>query len=264
MYNIYMKTLQDILQVTGLSYHTLVKYTSLGLIPNPKRVWRGRKGSESHYHDDIIEQSMTLLTALGIPHLQAPSEGEAQASYMVKKGDAYAVGSQDFDCLLFGSSLLVRNLTSSGRRKLPNKKAYVKIHPETIQLKPNLKKLGIKQKQLVDIAILVGTDFNDGIRGIGPKKGLNLIKKAGNVENAVATMGDAQAPTFAEINEIRNLFLKPQVTDEYSLHWSVPDTEAVFKILCDEHHFSQERIEPVLKKFDAVKDMMKQKNLFDF
>jgi flap endonuclease-1 len=218
----------------------------------------------SRVTDEIIEQSKELLDALGIPHIQAPSEGESQASYMVKKGKAYAVGSQDFDCLLFGSPLLIRNLTSSSRRKLPGKKAYVKINPELIRLKPNLKSLGIAQKQLVDIAILVGTDFNDGIKGIGPKKGYNLIKKNGNVENALATVGESSAPTFSEIKEIRNIFLKPEVTDDYTLMWSKPDEEAVYKILCDKHQFTRERIEPVLEKFSSIENMIKQKNLFDF
>ncbi len=119
----------------------------------------------SRVTDEIIQQSKELLDALGIPYVQAPSEGESQASYMVKKGDGYAVGSQDFDCLLFGSPILVRNLTSSGRRKLPNKKAYVKVDPELIRLKPDLKSLDILQNQLVDMAILIGTDYNEGVKG---------------------------------------------------------------------------------------------------
>ena len=225
---------------------------------------RTKAQQTSRVTGDIVQQSKELLDALGIPHVQALSEGEAQASYMVKKGDAYAVGSQDFDCLLFNTSILIRNLTSSGRRKLPNKKAYVKVNPELMRLKPNLKLLGITHKQLVDIAILVGTDFNDGIKGIGPKKGYNLIKKAGNVENALATIGNSNAPTFSEIAEIRNIFLKPKITDEYSIEWSPPDNEAVLKILCDKHQFTRERIEPVLEKFSAIENMVKQKNLFDF
>jgi len=218
----------------------------------------------SRVTDEIIKQSKQLLDALGIPYVQAPSEGEAQASYMVKKGDAYAVGSQDFDCLLFGSPILIRNLTSSGRRKLPNKKAYVKINPEIIKLKPNLKSLGLLQKQLVDMAILIGTDFNDGIKGIGPKKSYKIIKKVGNVENALATIGQTDAPTFEEINEIRNIFLKPKITDDYSLSWSKPDNNAVLEILCEQHQFTKERIEPILGKFSMIENMIKQKNLFDF
>ena len=218
----------------------------------------------SRVTDEIVDQSKELLDALGIPYVQAPSEGESQASYMVKKGDAYAVGSQDFDCLLFGSPLLIRNLTSSGRRKLPNKKAYVKVTPELIRLKPGLSSLNILQKQLIDMAILIGTDFNEGIKGYGPKKSLNLIKKAGNVENALALIGGENIPTIEEIKEIRKIFLKPEITDDYSLKWSKPDNEAALKILCDRHQFTRERMEPVLEKFSTIENMLKQKNLFDF
>ncbi len=218
----------------------------------------------SRVTDEIIKQSKELLDALGVPYIQAPSEGEGQASYMVKRGDAYAVGSQDFDCLLFGSPILIRNLTSSGRRKLPNKKAYVKVNPELIRLKPTLKSLDILQKQLVDMAILIGTDYNDGIKGYGSKKSLNLIKKAGNVENAVAIVGGSDVPTIQDIKEIRDIFLKPKVKDDYSLKWSKPDNEKIYKILCDKHQFSKERVEPVLNKFSAIENIIKQKNLFDF
>ncbi|MEA3458356.1 MAG: flap endonuclease-1 [Candidatus Thermoplasmatota archaeon] len=216
----------------------------------------------SRVTDEIIKQSKELLDILGIPHVQAPSEGEAQASYMVKKGDAYAVGSQDFDCLLIGSPVLVRNLTSSSRRKLPGKKSYTKVYPKQIRLKPNLKSLGISHKQLVDMAILIGTDFNDGVKGIGPKRSLKLIKKTGNIENAVATIGGENAPTFDEIKEVRKIFLDPKVTDDYSLSWSVPDNEKLIEMLCDDYQFTSERVEPVLEKFSNIEYMMKQKTLF--
>jgi len=223
---------------------------------------RTKAQQTSRVTDEIIKQSKELLDALGIPHIQSPSEGEAQASYMVKKGHAFAVGSQDFDCLLIGSPVLVRNLTSSGRRKLPGKEAYVKVDLKQIRLKPNLKSLGIKHKQLVDMAILIGTDFNDGIKGIGPKKSLNLIKKNGNVENALATIGSDNAPTLEEIKEIRKIFLEPKITDDYSLDWPGSDNEAVLKILCDRHQFTQERVQPVLEKYSNIVNMMKQKTLF--
>ncbi len=223
---------------------------------------RTKAQQTSRVTDEILKQSKELLDALGIPYIQAPSEGEAQASYMVKKGDAFAVGSQDFDCLLVGSPVLIRNLTSSQRRKLPGKEAYSKVHPNQIRLKQNLKSLGVTQKQLVDMAILIGTDYNDGIKGIGPKKSLNLIKKNGNVENVLAIIGAEEAPTFNEIKEIRKIFLEPDVTDDYSLEWAGSDNEKVIKILCDKHQFSLERVEPVLKKFSSIEHMMKQKTLF--
>jgi flap endonuclease-1 len=215
----------------------------------------------SRVTDEIVKQSKELLDALGIPHIQAPTEGEAQASYMVKKGDAFAVGSQDYDCLLLGSPVLVRNLTSSERRKLPGKESYVKVYPKQIRLKTNLKALGIKQKQLVDMAILIGTDFNDGIKGIGPKKSLALIKKNGNVENVYATIGKSPL-AFDEIKEIRKIFLEPEVTDNYKLDWSGFDKDKAIRLLCDDYQFTQERIESILEKFSNIENMMKQKTLF--
>jgi flap endonuclease-1 len=219
----------------------------------------------SRVTSEIIEQSKQLLEALGIPHLQAPSEGEAQASYMVKKGDAYAVGSQDFDCLLFGSPILIRNLTSSEKRKLPNKQAYITVHPECIHLEPGLQKLGISQGQLVDIAILLGTDFNEGVKGYGPKKSLQLLQKQGNLETALETIpGSEQKPSSDEIAAVRRIFLEPTITQDYLLQWSKPDPSAVIHILCDEHQFSRKRIEPILENFSSLNQLTKQKNLFDF
>jgi flap endonuclease-1 len=214
---------------------------------------------------EIIEQSKQLLDALGIPHIQAPSEGEAQASYMVQKGDAFAVGSQDFDCLLFGASVLIRNLTSSEKRKLPNKQAYTTVHPERLRLESGLQKLGISREQLVDIAILIGTDFNDGVKGYGPKKSLKLLQEKGNLEKSLDTMTAAEGiPSLDEISIVRKIFLEPTITKEYSLQWSKPDTSAVIRLLCDEHQFSRDRVEPILQNFSSLNQLTKQKNLFDF
>lgn len=223
---------------------------------------RTKAQQTSRVTDEILKQSKELLDALGIPHIQAPSEGEAQASYMVKKGDAYAVGSQDYDCLLVGSPLLVRNLTSSERRKLPGKEAYTKVYPDQIRLKSNLETLGISHDQLVDMAILIGTDFNDGVRGIGPKKSLALIKENGNIEKAISAISSKDVPSLEEIKEIRKIFLEPNVTDDYSLNWSKPDDEKVLNILCDQHQFTRDRIEPVLEKFSDIEHAKKQRTLF--
>jgi len=214
---------------------------------------------------EIIEQSKQLLDALGIPYIQAPSEGEAQASYLVQKGDAFAVGSQDFDCLLFGAPLLVRNLTSSEKRKLPKKQAYTTVHPEKIRLTPGLQKLGISREQLVDIAVLIGTDFNDGIKGFGPKKSLKLLQEKGSLENALGTVPELRSQLSPEeLNQVRNIFLQPNITEEYSLQWSPLDASAVIHLLCDEHQFSKARVEPILENFLSLHQQTKQKNLFDF
>jgi flap endonuclease-1 len=223
---------------------------------------RSKAQQTSRITEDIIKQSKELLVALGVPHIQAPSEGEAQASYIVKKGDAFAVGSQDYDCLLVGAPILVRDLTSSKKRKIPGKHNYSQVYPKQIKLNNNLEILGITHKQLVDMAILIGTDYNDGIKGIGPKKSLLLIKKNGNIKNTLATMKVNNAPKSEEIDEIRNLFLRPTITEDYDIFWTEPDKEQVLKILCDKNQFKQERVETVLEKYSRISDIMKQKTLF--
>ncbi|HID26014.1 MAG TPA: flap endonuclease-1 [Thermoplasmata archaeon] len=225
---------------------------------------RKKAQQTSKITDEIIEQSKNLLSALGIPCIQAPSEGEAQASHMVRKGDAYAVASQDSDALLFGAPILVRNLAISGRRKLPNKQAYIKIEPELIQLESNLKILGIIRRQLVDMAILIGTDFNEGIKGIGPKKSYEIIKRVGNVENALEILDKKDAVDPSDIETIRNIFLQPETSDSYTLKWSKPDEEKVLHILCDQHQFSEKRVNSALEKFNVMDEVLKQRSLFEF
>lgn len=217
----------------------------------------------SRVTSDIIEQSKQLLAALGIPFIQAPSEGEAQASSMVQKGDAYAVGSQDFDCLLFGAPLLVRNLTSSEKRKLPNKQAYTSVHPERIHLESGLQKLEISREQLVDIALLVGTDFNDGVRGFGPKKSLKLLKEKGSLEQALDDLPEPRLSSN-DIETLRTIFLKPAVSTTYCLQWEKIDTDAAIRLLCDEFQFSKDRVKPVLEHFSSLHQTTHQKNLFEF
>ena len=184
---------------------------------------------------------------------------------MVRNGDVFAVGSQDFDCLLFGAPILVRNLTSSEKRKLPNKQAFTTVHPERIRLELGLQKLGISREQLVDIAILIGTDFNDGVKGYGPKKSLQLLLQKGTLENALDVLKDSELSLSSdEITTVRKIFLEPSITEEYVLRWAPPDPSAVISILCDEHQFSRDRVEPILQKFSSLTQLTKQKNLFDF
>ena len=198
----------------------------------------------------IIESSKKLLSLMGLPVIQAPSEGEAQAAYLASRGDAYASGSQDFDSLLFGSPRLVRNLSIVGRRKLPGRKEYVEVEPEIIYLDKLLEELGITREQLIDIAILVGTDYCEGVKGIGPKTALKLIKAHGSAEKALKAIGKS---IDVDPREIRQLFLKPDVSENYSIEWREVDYEGVKRMLCDEHDFSEERVDKALNELkDAL------------
>jgi len=201
----------------------------------------------SRLKDYMAEDSKHLLTQMGVPWIQAPSEGEAQAAHLTKRGDTNYCASQDYDSLLFGASLLVRNVTISGRRKLPRKPVFVEVVPEIIELDQVLKELNITREQLVDIGILVGTDFNpEGVKGMGPKTALKLIKQHGSLEKLLPTLREAEFPV--EPQRIREIFLNPKVTDNYKLTWKDPDIEGVVDFLCRERDFSEERVRKALKK----------------
>ncbi len=206
---------------------------------------------------EMVDEAKKLLDYMGVPWIQAPSEGEAQAAYMAKKGDAYASASQDFDSLLFGAPILVRNMAITGRRKLPRKKVYVEVKPVMINLQENLKKLEITREQLVDIGILVGTDYNRGIKGIGPKTALKLIKKYGNLKNIMREKGFK----IEHYEEIREIFLNPPVTDNYTLEWKNVDEEKLIKFLCEEHDFSEERVNTAMEKLRVFKKYREQRSL---
>ncbi|MGD9130509.1 MAG: flap endonuclease-1 [Candidatus Bathyarchaeota archaeon] len=204
----------------------------------------------SKLKDYMPKDSKRLLTELGIPWIQAPSEGEAQAAYVTMKDDTDYCGSQDYDSLLFGAKALVRNVTISGRRKLPRKRVYVEVVPEIMKLDHVLRELDITREQLIDVAMLVGTDFNpDGVKGIGPKTALKLIKKHGSVEEAVTELEDAEFPV--EPKRIREIFLNPKVTNNYKLEWKEPNVDGVVDFLCRERDFSEDRVRKALGKMTA-------------
>ena len=197
--------------------------------------------------DYMQEDSRKLLDLLGLPWVQAPSEGEAQAAHMTKRGDADYCASQDYDSLLFGAPKLLRNVTISGRRKLPSKNIYIDIAPEVVELAKTLNECGVTYEQLIDIGILIGTDFNpDGIKGLGPKTALKLIKEHGTIENALPYIKNATFPVDPKC--IREIFLKPEVTNNYKLEWKEPNVEGIVDFLCKQKDFSEDRVRKALEK----------------
>ncbi len=211
----------------------------------------------SYLTKEMVEDSKKLLDYMGIPWVQAPSEGEAQAAYMASKGDAFASASQDFDSLLFGAPRLVRNMAITGRRKLPRKRVYVEVKPELILLEENLRNLGVTREQLVDIGILVGTDYNPGVKGIGPKTALKLIQKYGTLEKVIEEKGI----TIENYQEIRQIFLNPPVTDDYNLNWKEANEEKLLEFLCEEHDFSRDRVMSAVEKIRSFRKYREQKSL---
>jgi flap endonuclease-1 len=204
-----------------------------------KAVMTGRLTSEG------IADAKRLLDLLGIPWVQAPSEGEAQAAYMAARGDVWASNSQDYDSLLFGAPRLVRYITIQGEEWLPSKGRARKLKPEIIELEGFLQGIDVTREQLIDLAILIGTDFNRGVRGIGPKTALKLIRAHGSIEGLPPEIVAKLPP---DVDAIRRIYLEPDVTNKYSLEEGGLDDEGLCGFLCGERSFSRERVETIVRR----------------
>lgn len=198
----------------------------------------------SRMSEYIIESSKELLTYMGVPYVQAKGEGEAQGAYMVQKGDAWAVASQDYDCLLFGAPRIIRNLTLSGGLS----------NLEYLELEKVLSEIDLTREQLIDVALMVGTDFNEGIHGIGAKTGLKLIRN-NTLEDVLVQKGITDVPY--EPDELRNIFLKHEINPDYDIKFKKVDIEKICEFMCEEHGFSQNRVLNVCDKMKKLNSTQK-------
>ena len=210
--------------------------------------------------EDKIFESKELLEAMGIAVVQAPSEGEMQAAELVKNGEAYAVGSQDYDALVVGSPRLIQNLTLARKRKTVS--GYIYIAPEMLEYEQLLNHLRIDRDQFICLAILVGTDFNPGgVRGIGPKKALVLVRKRKYPVEIFQEVEEIHGDLGFDWKEVFEIFKKPNVKKE-RVDFPKLDEDKIRKILVEEHDFSADRVEKQLEKLRNIKKKSAQRKLF--
>ena len=226
--------------------------------------------------EDKIRESKELLEAMGIAVVQAPSEGESQASYLAKEGLSYAVASQDYDCLMFKAPLLIQNLSLSRTRRTIS--GVKEVFPQVIELNQVFKELEISQEQLICLGILCGTDYNPkGVKGLGPKKGLKVVKEFGSkgCEGVFEALENDEK--FSKLREGSDSFDsdgklvfdwravyeeidRPNVS-EVEVEFPKLDGERIKEILM-KYEFSEKRIDNQLEKLDVLKERAKQRTLF--
>jgi flap endonuclease-1 len=196
--------------------------------------------------DGMVKESKQLLGHFGIPYIDAPSEGEATAAHLTNTGQAYASASQDFDSILLGAKRLIRNFTNSGRRKIPNRNTYIEIEPEIIETAKTLASLQVTKEQLVDIGILIGTDFNpDGFERVGPKTALKMIKQHSRLEDIPQIQEQLEKIDY---EQIRKIFLEPEVANVDEIIFGQVDYEGIVNYLVKERSFSEDRIQSSLNR----------------
>lgn len=218
---------------------------------------------------EMVDDAKELINCLGLPIIQAASEGEAQAAYLVKQNDAFACVSQDFDSLLYSAPHIVRNLSIAGKRKKSGALGYTIVKPEIINLDENLKSLGLTSEQLLILSILVGTDYNiGGIKGIGPQKALKLVKQyksTKSYEDYGALFKEVKWQDYFDYpwQDVYETFKQMPVEKNYSIKFAKPNLNKLTEFLCDKHDFDRERVEKTIAKLIETKDM-KQKGLGEF
>ena len=191
---------------------------------------------------EMMDESKKLIQYLGLPVIQAPSEAEAQAAFMGEREDVDFVGSTDYDSLLYSAPKIVRNLTLSTRKRLPSG-IYVSVNPELIELKEVLSNLDITQDQLIVLAILVGTDYNDGVKKVGQKTALKLIKQYKNFDELFKEVK-------ADFNwkQVYATFKNMPIIKNYKLNWTNPNIDKIKELLVEKHDFNEERIDKNLER----------------
>ena len=206
--------------------------------------------------DGMVKEAKQLLGYFGIPYIEAPSEGEATAAHLTNTGQAYASASQDFDSILLGAKRLIRNFTNSGRRKIPNRNTYIEIEPEIIESAKTLESLQVTKEQLVDIGILIGTDFNpNGFERVGPKTAMKMIKQYSRLEDIPQIQEQLQEIDFQQIREI---FLNPEVADIDEIIFNDVDYEGITNYLVKERSFSEDRIQTTLNRLKKALEKKSQ------
>ncbi|MFX0155080.1 MAG: hypothetical protein ACFE9Q_11185, partial [Candidatus Hodarchaeota archaeon] len=235
-------------------FHFIQQWYQEAMHNNNQNLARQIALSKEYMWQNIIIESKRLLGALGVPYIESPASAESQCSHLVKQGIANFSNSQDFDSLLFGCPYIIQNFSKSLRRKVQGKWQYQKIQPVKIDLKMNLKNLNISFFQLIDIGILIGTDYFPGINGIGPKKALNLIRKYNTLEKII--LKEYRTYDFSRlspkiIKKVRAIFLIPNVNDNIdNLMWNSPHLTRVLSLMCEEHHLNKERVKNNLDKLE--------------
>ncbi len=196
-----------------------------------------RLDSQSQRLTEAIQTtSRAVLDRLDITYVDAPAEGESQAAHLERSGAVDAVGTEDYDALLFGAERTIRQLTSSG-------------NPEEMRLSTTLQSLDLTREQLVDVAILIGTDYNDGIDGYGPKTAVAAIEEHGDLWGVL----EADGVVIERADQIRSLFLDPHIEAvDLEVDFPTPDLEAVRSFVSEEHEIDSDAIDRPLERIESA------------
>lgn len=207
----------------------------------------------NHITPEMTEACKQLLRRMGIPVVEAPCEAEAQCAELVKEGLAYATASEDMDALTFGTKRLIRHLWA-GVSSTASKKGH---KPTEFSLDVVLSELGMNMAEFVDLCILCGCDYVDGIHGVGCVKAFTMMKKHRDLAKVVPELRQSKCvvPDEYPVERLREMFFKPEVTPskDIELKWPKPDEKGILKIMVEENQFDPVKIANGIKRLLAAR-----------
>ncbi|KAK7677732.1 Flap endonuclease 1-A [Cerrena zonata] len=222
------------------------------------------------------EECRRLLGLMGIPFVVAPSEAEAQCAELARGGKVFAAGSEDMDTLTFSAPILLRHLTFSEARKMPISE---------INLQRALEGLDMNMSQFIELCILLGCDYLEPIKGVGPKSALKMIREFGSLEKVIESLrekaaakeeaagddgkkkkGGIQIPEEWPWEQAKKVFETPDVTpaDQIELDWKNPDVDGLVQFLVTEKGFNEDRVRKGADKLTKFLNAKQQGRLDGF
>ncbi len=218
----------------------------------------------SRLTSDMVDECKILLDGMGVPYVQAKSEGEAQSALMAKKGIVHASASQDYDSLLFGAPILLRNLSLTGRRKVPGKDKYVLVEPEQIILSELLEKNKLTIEKLIWIGVLCGTDFNFGVKRVGPKTALKIVLEFDDFSKIRKHVEEKYSHSFEiEPEKVIDFFKNPPYLEIKKISFGKINENAIKHILCEKHDFSEDRVGKTIENLTKISDEVSGQSKLD-
>lgn len=121
-----------------------------------------------------------MFRAMGIPILKPNTEAEAVCSRLVRQGIATGVVTNDGDALAHLTNFMITDIKLSYRHQNPWHTCTVYVLADVLQA------LELNHRQFTEFCMLLGTDYNDRVKGFGFVKCLDLMQKCQSIENVLA------------------------------------------------------------------------------
>jgi DNA excision repair protein ERCC-5 len=215
----------------------------------------------------MINECQQLLRLFGLPYITAPMEAEAQCAELVTLGLVDGIVTDDSDTFLFGGTRVYKNMFNQSKFV----ECYLSSDFE--------KEYALHRRKLISFAHLLGSDYTEGIPGIGPVKALEIITEFSGLEEfrewwtelqmGVNKPDDAHLafrkkfrkqaskiflpPSFPD-TRVDTAYLEPEVdADPSQFQWGVPDLNGLRNFLMTTIGWSQERTDEVL--VPVIRDM---------